>query len=58
MGIFGFLSKAHLEQNLAENTVNQRIEIINNKINSQETYIERQQLVIERAEKSLANTGK
>ena len=28
MGIFGFLSKAHLEQNLAENTVNQRIEII------------------------------
>jgi hypothetical protein len=29
MGIFGFLSKAHLEQNLAENTVNQRIEIIN-----------------------------
>ena len=58
MGIFGFLSKAHLEQNLAENTVNQRIEIINNKIGSQETYIERQQLVIERAEKSLATTGK
>ncbi len=56
MGIFGFLSKAHLEQNLAENTVNQRIEIINNKITSEETYIKRQTLVIERAEKSLSVT--
>ena len=54
MGIFGFLSKAHLEQNLAENTVTQRIEVINNKILSQENYINRQQLVIERAEKNLA----
>ena len=58
MGIFGFLSKAHLEQNLAEDTVTQRIEIINNKIDSQETYIKRQTLIIERAEKSLTNTGK
>ena len=57
MGIFGFLSKAHLEQNLAENTVNQRIEIINGKISSQNTYIERQQLVIERAEQSLKRTN-
>ena len=32
MGIFGFLSKAHLEQNLAENTVVQRIEIINSNL--------------------------
>ena len=56
MGIFGFLSKAHLEQNLAENTVNQRIEIINNKIISEETYIKRQTLIIERAEKSLSVT--
>jgi hypothetical protein len=56
MGIFGFLSKAHLEQNLAENTVNQRIEIINNKIVSEETYIKRQTLIIERAEKSLQVT--
>ena len=54
MGIFGFLSKAHLEQNLAENTVTQRIEVINNKILSQENYINRQLLVIERAEKNLA----
>ena len=58
MGIFGFLSKAHLEQNLAEDTVTQRIDIINNKIKSQETYIKRQTLVIDRAEKSLATTGK
>ena len=54
MGIFGFLSKAHLEQNLAEDTVTQRIEIINNKITSEETYIKRQTLIIERAEKSLS----
>ena len=57
MGIFGFLSKAHLEQNLAENTVTQRIEIINGKIDSQQTYIKRQQLVIDRAEKSLSRTN-
>ncbi len=57
MGIFGFLSKAHLEQNLAENTVTQRIDIINNKINSQKTYIDRQTLIIDRAEKSLTTTG-
>tara|TARA_B100000214_G_scaffold241910_2_gene177214 strand:- start:553 stop:2487 length:1935 start_codon:yes stop_codon:yes gene_type:complete len=57
MGIFGFLSKAHLEQNLAENTVNQRIEIINNKIQSEETYIKRQTLIIERAEETLKKTS-
>ena len=56
MGIFGFLSKAHLEQNLAENTVVQRIEIINSKIESEETYIKRQTAIIERAEKSLSRT--
>ena len=53
MGIFGFLSKAHLEQNLAEDTVTQRIDIINSKIESEETYIKRQNAVIERAEKTL-----
>jgi hypothetical protein len=62
MGIFGFLSKAHLEQNLAENTVTQRIEIITNKIQSEETYINRQKDVITRAENTLgrvtdSNTG-
>jgi len=62
MGIFGFLSKAHLEQNLAEDTVTQRIEIITNKIQSEETYINRQKDVITRAENTLgrvtdSNTG-
>jgi len=53
MGIFGFLSKAHLEQNLTSDTTIQRIEIINDKINSESLYIERQKKIIERAESSL-----
>ena len=56
MGIFGFLSKAHLEQNLASENLTQRIELINSKITSQQTYILRQNAVIERAEKSLTRT--
>ena len=56
MGIFGFLSKAHLEQNLAEDTVTQRIEIINSKILSEETYIKRQKDTIARLESTLDRT--
>jgi|MDSZ01.2.fsa_nt_gb hypothetical protein len=56
MGIFGFLSKAHLEQNLAEDTVTQRIEIINSKILSEETYIKRQKDTIVRLESTLDRT--
>jgi len=56
MGIFGFLSKAHLEQNLAEDTVSQRIEIINSKILSEETYIKRQKDSIIRLESTLDRT--
>ena len=56
MGIFGFLSKAHLEQNLAEDTVTQRIEIINSKILSEETYINRQKETILRLESTLDRT--
>jgi hypothetical protein len=56
MGIFGFLSKAHLEQNLASENLTQRIELINSKIVSQQTYIKRQNAIIERAEKSLTRT--
>ena len=48
MGIFGFLSKAHVEQNLASDTVTQRIEIIEGKILAEEKYIERQSDVLER----------
>lgn len=58
MGIFGFLSKAHLEQNLASDTLVQRVDIINDKIESQKIYIERQKAVIDRAEKSIDREGK
>jgi hypothetical protein len=53
MGIFGFLSKAHLEQNLASDTLIQRIQILEDKIESEKMSIERQTLVIERAEKAI-----
>jgi len=58
MGIFGFLSKAHLEQNLASDTLIQRIQILEDKIASEKMSIERQTLVIDRAEKSISrDTG-
>jgi hypothetical protein len=53
MGIFGFLSKAHLEQNLASDTLIQRIQILEDKIESEKMSIERQTLVINRAEKAI-----
>ena len=58
MGIFGFLSKAHLEQNLASDTLVQRVDIINDKIESQTVYIERQKAVILRSEKAIDRAGK
>jgi len=58
MGIFGFLSKAHLEQNLASDTLVQRVDIINDKIESQTIYIERQKAVITRSEKAIDRVGK
>jgi hypothetical protein len=58
MGIFGFLSKAHLEQNLASDTLIQRIQILEDKIESEKMSIERQTLIINRAEKSISrDTG-
>ena len=53
MGIFGFLSKAHLEQNLASDTLIQRIQILEDKIESEKMSIERQTLIINRAEKAI-----
>ena len=53
MGIFGFLSKAHLEQNLASDTLIQRIQILNDKIDSEKNSIARQNAVIDRLEKSI-----
>jgi hypothetical protein len=58
MGIFGFLSKAHLEQNLASDTLTQRIMILNDKIDSEKNNILRQNAIIDRAEKSITrDTG-
>lgn len=48
MGIFGFLSKAHIDQNLASDTVTQRIEIIDSKILQERAYIARQKEVMAR----------
>ena len=53
MGIFGFLSKAHLEQNLASDTLIQRITILEDKIESEKMSITRQNAIIERAEKAI-----
>jgi len=57
MGIFGFLSKAHLEQNLASDTLIQRIQILNDKIDSEKNSIIRQNAVIDRLESSIDRTG-
>ena len=57
MGIFGFLSKAHLEQNLASDTLVQRIQILNDKIESEKNSIVRQNAVIDRLESSIDKTG-
>ena len=56
MGIFGFLSKAHLEQNLASDTLIQRIKILEDKIDSEKNSILRQNAVIERLEKSISRS--
>jgi len=53
MGIFGFLSKAHLEQNLASDTLIQRIKILEDKIESEKMSIVRQNAVIDRAENAI-----
>jgi hypothetical protein len=58
MGIFGFLSKAHLEQNLASDTLIQRIQILEDKIDSEKNSIVRQNAVIDRLENSISrDTG-
>ena len=57
MGIFGFLSKAHLEQNLASDTLIQRIQILEDKIDSEKNSIVRQNAVIDRLENSINRTS-
>jgi len=48
MGIFGFLSKAHLETNFQSSNNSQQISIINSQIKAEQDVIERQQEVIKR----------
>jgi hypothetical protein len=48
MGIFGFLSKAHLQTNFQSNNNSQQISIINSQIKSEQDVIERQQEIIKR----------
>jgi hypothetical protein len=49
MGIFGFLSKAHLQNEFADGSVQQKIELINSQIKTEESIITRQQEIINRA---------
>ena len=49
MGIFGFLSKAHLQNEFADGSVQQKIELINSQIQTEENKIKRQQEIINRA---------
>ena len=48
MGIFGFLSKAHLETNFQSSNNSQQISIINSQIKAEQDVIERQQEIIKR----------
>jgi len=48
MGIFGFLSKAHLETNFQSNNNSQSIAIINSQIKAEQDVIDRQQEIIKR----------
>ena len=48
MGIFGFLSKAHLETNFQSNNNSQSIGIINSQIKAEQDVIDRQQEIIKR----------
>ena len=49
MGIFGFLSKAHLQNEFADGSITQKIEIINSQIQTEENIIARQNEVIKRS---------
>ena len=49
MGIFGFLSKAHLQNEFADGSVTQKIELINSQIQTEEGIIARQNEIIKRA---------
>lgn len=48
MGVFGFLSKSHLQQGATSSNNTQQIQIINSQIKSEQDVIERQQDIIRR----------
>ena len=53
MGIFGFLSKAHLDQVKPTSGNNIKIEVIDNQINQQQLIIDRSQNTLDRLDKAL-----
>ena len=53
MGIFGFLSKAHLDQVKPTSGNNIKIELIDNQINQQQLIIDRSQNTLDRLDKAL-----
>ncbi len=53
MGIFGFLSKAHLDQVKPTSGNNIKIELIDNQINQQKLIIDRSQNTLDRLDKAL-----
>ena len=53
MGIFGFLSKAHLDQVKPTSGNNIKIELLDNQINQQELIITRSQNTLDRLDKAL-----
>ena len=57
MGIFGFLSKAHLETNFQSSTNTQSIAIINSQIKAEQDVIDRQQEIIKRNSGAGGGTG-
>ena len=57
MGIFGFLSKAHLETNFQSSNNTQSIAIINSQIKAEQDVIDRQQEIIKRNSGAGGGTG-
>src|SRR5210317_2040936 len=53
MGIFGFLSKAHLDQVKPTSGNNIKIELLNNQINQQQLIINRSQKTLDQLDKAL-----
>lgn len=56
MGIFGFLSKSHIEQQRDVNQANSSIAQLTNKINNEKNYITRQEDFIKRSERAGEST--